>query len=174
MPSIDSLIDLYDNKEILSSIVDDYYWSVTNTTDADPDYAQIIDFNNGVPDYGEKIYDSYQIRCVRDGTPDSVVIDSSTDLMWQDSYSYDQEGWNTANTYCNDLVLEGFSNWRLPSEAELADVYDRATIFNIFSGTEFWTSTEDEGDYSLVDFYDGDIYVLGPSYGASVRCIRDQ
>lgn len=49
--------------------------------------------------------------------------------------------WSTANSYCNNLTLYGYSDWRLPTGAELS-----AAIMNNLSDNSFnswlWSSTQ--------------------------------
>ena len=56
-----------------------------------------------------------------------IFIDSTTGLMWQnkasDSEEYDLD-WENAKQYCNDLVLAGYDDWRLPDIKELISIID--------------------------------------------------
>ena len=66
----------------------------------------------------------------------SVVCDPDTKLCWQDpqreAYNYDDIGVRAfeADQYCEELVLGGFNDWRVPTIAELR------TITAGFAGTE--------------------------------------
>lgn len=53
-----------------------------------------------------------------DNTNDDVWTDSSTGLMWQNS---DDQGytWDAAKSCCENLLLGGYNDWRLPSISEL-------------------------------------------------------
>lgn len=93
--------------------------------------------------------------------------------------------WLAADTYCNNLTLYGYTDWRMPTKDELMQMYnDRNSIgdFNTtYSGSGYWSSTpcvvgdDDESGRYKVKFYDGDdecrtvseIYV-----GERVRPIR--
>ena len=58
-----------------------------------------------------------------------IVTYQVTGLQWQDDYS-DNNGsvkkatWKEAKTYCENLTLGGYSDWRLPSEEELKSIVD--------------------------------------------------
>lgn len=47
-----------------------------------------------------------------------VCCDSATGLEWQETPTDGIMVWNTAKTYCQDLILDG-SGWRLPNISEL-------------------------------------------------------
>ena len=73
--------------------------------------------------------------------------------------------WPNANSYCNDLTLYGYSDWRLPSKDELLQMYrDRNTIGG-FGDNYWWSNTFSHSDsyypeycYYIVSFYDGRTY----------------
>lgn len=51
--------------------------------------------------------------------------DSSTGLMWTVEDNSGDLNWNQANAYCEDLTLEGHTDWRLATLEELEGLYDR-------------------------------------------------
>jgi hypothetical protein len=79
------------------------------------------------------------------------VTDNLTGLMWVRSPSTVNDTWTNALTSANDLVLCGFSDWRLPNRDELRSLinYNVARNFitlntlgfsNVTSG-RYWSST---------------------------------
>ncbi len=85
--------------------------------------------------------------------------------------------WSDANTYCNNLTLYGFTDWRLPTKDELLQMYyDRNTIKVFHSYNVFWSSSKCEeyfGDYYyLVDFYDGSLLFIESKYMHDICPIR--
>jgi len=98
-----------------------------------------------------------------------------------DSACYDTSG-DTAATYCADLTLGGYSNWRLPTAKELDSIVDYGryypSIDPVFQHTatdRYWSSSTYEGyrDGAWdVYFYDGDRYTDGKDYSDYVRCVR--
>jgi len=56
----------------------------------------------------------------------SVWIDPSTGLMWAAKDNGKDVSWRKAMKYCRDLHLNGHSDWRLATIAELQGIYDKA------------------------------------------------
>lgn len=53
--------------------------------------------------------------------------------------------WNEAKSYCDGLIMYGYSDWRMPTKMELQQMYvDRFSIQG-FSGCSYWSSTKDQG-----------------------------
>jgi hypothetical protein len=53
-------------------------------------------------------------------------IDPSTGLMWAGKDNGKDVKWGKAMTYCRDLRLAGYSDWRLATIDELQGIYDRS------------------------------------------------
>jgi hypothetical protein len=52
--------------------------------------------------------------------------------------------WNSAKTACEELILNGYSDWHLPSEEELNSVYVNLAQVGVggFASAYYWSSTE--------------------------------
>jgi hypothetical protein len=88
-----------------------------------------------------------QADYIRDDTKE-VVLDTSTNLMWQDDVTPAQMNWTDALSYCENSNLGGFSDWRLPNFNELYMIADRTTfspaISSVFTNVvsdRYWSST---------------------------------
>jgi len=140
-------------------------------------------------------------RFVRD-TADEVVREVSTGLMWQDdkvvkasdySTKAGTNNWEKANTYCQELSLAGYSDWRLPNSTELLTLVnygkeDAPYIDDAFVHTAaidgypdswfYWASeTVASTQYPdlfgvLVDFATGGMYDHAKESPDNVRCVR--
>jgi len=62
---------------------------------------------------------------VRDNSKE-VVVDKSTNLMWQDDNDVKSitKTWVEAINYCENLTLGGYTDWRLPNINELKSIVD--------------------------------------------------
>lgn len=85
--------------------------------------------------------------------------------------------WNSAKTACEELILNGYSDWHLPSKEELNSVYVKLEKIGVGGFAAFyWSSSESEFDatYYAFPFYFGDgvanARVKASTY--SVRAVR--
>ena len=86
-----------------------------------------------------------------------TITDNVTGLMWQQVDGGEMTIENAA-TYCNNLVLGGFSDWRLPSPMESFSILNHQnnnpamnTAFFTASLAEYWwTNTHQAGDTTKV------------------------
>ena len=132
----------------------------------------------------------------------NVYIDTNNNLMWQDnrdvitiqkpyvtrdtfsSGKYTKLNGDTAYSYCNNLVLNNFEDWRLPTIEELKElnkIQDNLS-FNK-RGTYYWSSTYNPRD-SIKNrsvMVGHDMSLKSPLWDRSlivgnytnVRCVRD-
>ena len=206
LPSIEELesmvnsahIDPAANTAIFQYITSDYYWSSTVAAD-DNDYAWYVHFEegfsgDGTSNFYNKTEESY-VRCVRgEQLVDSnfsrhdtyqIVTDTATNLVWQDDNATEttQKTWIDAISYCEDLNIGVYSDWRLPNKNELLSIVDRSSVdsaidtaFNHSVSDYYWSSTTtvDSKTWAwLVNFDRGDLYSYNKSNGGYVRCVRD-
>lgn len=86
--------------------------------------------------------------------------------------------WSAANSYCNNLSLEGMTGWRMPTRDELVQMYaERNSIGGFYTNYSsyfydcYWSSTSSSNGHYRVDFYDGQVFDV--SYSSSrVRPIK--
>ncbi len=110
--------------------------------------------------------------------------DDKTGLIWQDNkvVSQNKMKYNQAIKYCENLKLDGFENWHLPSLKELVTILDfkkdMPTIkngFNIRISDYFWSSIVDAKEPKnsawRVSFSYGEIESYPQSRKYYVRCV---
>jgi hypothetical protein len=103
-------------------------------------------------------------------------------LIWQTGFSQNKMSWSNAKSYCSNLVLDGYNDWRLPTSNELYYLADRtkhkpAIDTNYFqeSGNWYWSSTSYKNGSSRawgVNFNDGNGNYDSKSSKDYVRCVR--
>ncbi|MGK5093278.1 DUF1566 domain-containing protein [Deltaproteobacteria bacterium TL4] len=74
-------------------------------------------------------------------TINKTTIDTVTNLMWQDNDYTGRHDWANAISYCDNLDLAGYSDWRLPSSGELSGLYARRSILRSYRSSYYWSST---------------------------------
>ena len=122
---------------------------------------------------------------IRDNTKE-VVLDTRTNLMWQDDSDAKtiKKNLSDAINYCENLTLGGYNDWHLPNYNELYYLADRSkyhpaidSAFKNVASSDYWSSTTDASYTSYawgVDFYYyGDGSWLNKSNTYSVRCVRE-
>ena len=74
---------------------------------------------------------------------------------------------------CDDLVLNGYSDWFLPSKDELNQMYLQKTLINFVVDNTYWSSTEYVANYAWVqDFGSGNQGGYLKFYTTYVRAVR--
>jgi hypothetical protein len=111
-----------------------------------------------------------------------IVTDSSTRLQWQDNTTPDTMTWQEAIDYCEDLVLDGYRDWRLANIRELKSIVDLTksdpAIDAVFEHTVshfYWSSTtyaSNSVNVWSVYFNYGYQYYIAKSNDDYVRCVR--
>jgi hypothetical protein len=111
-----------------------------------------------------------------------TVLDTKSQLIWEQDPSPDAFTWNDAQTHCKTLALDS-SVWRAPSMKELQTLVDETTSGPAIDTTAFpnallnqyWTSSKRMDGASnawLVRFDIGDTNFDDVSYVHRVRCVR--
>jgi len=113
-------------------------------------------------------------------------VDIDTFLVWEVKTKQninDDYNWKDAKKYCSDLVLDGYSDWRLPnidelrtllSENEYNDLYIKKPL-SVNTKYTYWSATTYEyniGNAWYINFY----YIFDSYYDKTnsfyVRCVR--
>jgi len=87
--------------------------------------------------------------------------------------------WEAAKTACEELVMNGYSDWVLPDKDQLELIYKglRQRGIGGFESTYYWSSSQYNSGYAgYVNFNDGGVYNDGYGYGKNnygrVRAVR--
>jgi len=168
------------------------YWLSTTYASSSTDAWKWLSYNGDLVN-GSKS-GSYYVRCIRgEGQTTTksftdngnvTVTDNDTKLMWQKGEGGSMT-WESAITYCENLSLAGYSDWRLPNIKELESITDDSkynpaidtTYFPNAYSFGYWSSTTFTCCNSSalgVRFSDGSVANYGPekSNNDYVRCVR--
>jgi hypothetical protein len=115
---------------------------------------------------------------------DSVIIDKSHKLYWQDDFSSEKssEDFDDAIEFCDELDLGGLTHWRLPTFGELFSTTDYARVppveehFVFLNDGTYWTSTPFAANKSrawTINFHTGETYYSYKTTNHAVRCVKD-
>ncbi|SLM32560.1 exported hypothetical protein [Desulfamplus magnetovallimortis] len=171
LPTLHELTSLTDKGRNDPAVNTDYfpgtqsYWYWSSTTNAfslNGEDAICVYFSAAYGNNIEKSNSGIFVRAVRSDMPgveplvrfvdngDVTVSDRKTGLMFQQYHAEERLTWEDALVYCEDLVLAGFGDWRLPIIEELRAIVDYsrpspppvdADIFPDICGSYYWTST---------------------------------
>jgi hypothetical protein len=120
-----------------------------------------------------------------------VWTDPATGLMWARADNGSDLNWNTATSYCENLRLAGYSDWRLAEIGELIGVYDPSSNVGgsnaangqpyyirggiVLSNRVTWSaSTSGPNDAWMFNFHSGTAFA-GPrdiAYFKRALCVR--
>lgn len=112
-----------------------------------------------------------------------VVTDNVTGLMWQRTMDVNRYLWDGAKAYCDNLVLAGHDDWRLPWRIELVSLIDYNQVSPVIDPVAFpnapaegcWSASLFAGSNSdawFVWFFNGDTYATATTNDLYVRCVR--
>ena len=114
----------------------------------------------------------------------NIVIDIEHNLMWQDNNEVTQylETSITAEVYCETMILNGYTDWRVPNIYELLSVIDvkeknainKKFLYvnpNIYNTSSSFIENDDF--FLGVDFKSGVILTDKKINENYIRCVRD-
>lgn len=116
-----------------------------------------------------------------------TVTDNNTGFVWQRNEDGILRSWFDATRYCEDLVIDNRSDWRLPNPQELIAIADYGRIspsidtvvFPQASASDYWSNLGPDPiingqEAVVVNFSYGQYYVMDKYQTARVRCVSGQ
>ena len=116
----------------------------------------------------------------------TMVKDNKHKLLWEDTLHVEDIKIThiKAVSYCSNLEIGSYSNWRLPTLTELLTIVDyqryKPALLKEFNyvnkDTIYWTSTpyvRSSDEYWGVNFKDGATSNATETYDRYVRCVKD-
>ena len=133
---------------IAPAIVCAWFIPDTGVTKCYNNLSEITCPQPGEPFYGQDAQYSPNLQSFTD-LGNGIVRDNVTGLEWQSDTAPGVYLWDDAKTYCDNLTLGGYSDWRLPTIKELSTIvdwsrYNPAININYFPDTQVyacWSST---------------------------------
>jgi len=209
LPTINEIISLssYDSDPKISrsyfpNTQDGPYWTSDSYNYLNNNMcAWALDFKCGNTVYLSKDDEGYYARAVR-GTRalldaadrfkdngDGTVTDKAYGLMWEKSPVPKFKKWDEALTYCDNLKLANYNDWRIPSVKELQSLADykknappaiNKNLFSLDAPYFYWTATTEDGSIPyqsyawFLDFTDGSPFAYLKSVMKNyVRAVRE-
>jgi hypothetical protein len=146
-----------------------------------PDTGQTQDFT---PTFGEDSDYTINPPTYTDNS-DGTVTDENTKLMWQKEDDDIKRGQEDSVIYCEDLLLDGYTDWRVPDLQELYSIVNLGKSIPVideefFPNTNFsfWSSSVasefayGKGYAWFADFFGGNISAENTGNYHYVRCVR--
>jgi len=114
-----------------------------------------------------------------------TVLDTKTNLLWATKDNDSDIDWNGAKTYCENYRGGGYIDWRMPTQDELAGLYDRGKSYKAIrwdcdvhlteliqlSVSFVWGSEMCGSDAANFDFNTGILYRRPQSWGFVTRAL---
>lgn len=126
------------------------------------------------------------VLAIAPATSATTVVDPTTNLVWQKADDNNKRNWYEAITYCDNLTLNSYNDWRLPSKDELKAL-NYSSVFNQISGTyyaqindqyigSYWSNTSFDNSQAYHVFLRSNAgsegYANKSFYFNLVRCVR--
>ena len=81
--------------------------------------------------------------------------------------------WDDAMSACNNLELNGYSDWHLPTKKELNTLYQNMVRVGGFANSTYWSSTVTNDNDAWFQFFDDGLQSFSTkSYNFTVRAVR--
>lgn len=154
-------------KMVVDGVSSEFNANISSLKEGTTYYARAYATSSKGTSYGE-------VKAFKPSHPDYVVIDK---LMVQKQDLSNGALWDSANMLCENSLIGGFSDWRLPTLSELSLLYNHKDEIGGFSNGIYWTSTYtgyNGGGYYAINFSNGgqNSYSTSLSPKHYVRAVR--
>ena len=111
---------------------------------------------------------------------DGTITDTKTGLMWSEKDNGVPIKWSDALSYCSNFNVGGYNDWRMPTLAELASLFDQNEknkngyhIIRLISTTaqSCWASDTRGNEAGRFNFTYGKVYWLRQFYSGPTRVL---
>ena len=199
IPTIRELVSIVDYDQFNPAINTSYFPNIVSTSYSSSTPAASVQggflpwhcgFISG--NFSHLFASNHYIRGVRGGAEaianfvdngNGTITDKSKGLIWQKETPDSTMDWNASITYCENMTLAGYDDWRLPTIKELNSIVDygqfnpaiNSEIFPYTASDKYWSSTTyifENNKAWAINFEYGSAtpYDKGTSY--NVRAVR--
>ncbi|HOC59302.1 MAG TPA: DUF1566 domain-containing protein [Smithellaceae bacterium] len=116
---------------------------------------------------------------------DKTILDTKTNLMWAVGDNGEDINWTGAKIYCQHYSMGGYTDWRMPTQEELASLFDGSKSYKVdkrhysvhltsliqLSASCLWTSEIRESEAAYYDFIHGKLFWTGNTYSRGYRAL---
>lgn len=172
LPTKEELSTLYTNRQLIGGFTTKRYWSSSLSNS----YSYYVDFADGTIGYTNSS-NQYYVRAVRTITNENGIYELASANVMVQTQDLGCVNWTSANLMCQNSTLANYTDWRLPTQAELMILYNNRDIIGGFvtsiNGAEYWSSQKNsDGNPVGVDFYNGSLFWNYASKSYNVRAVR--
>lgn len=152
-------------KVVVKGIAEDFSANIADLTTNKKYYVRAYATNETDTAYGDVV------SFIAQSYKNYVIVDN---LAVQRTDASSGSYWSSAQELCEKSSLEGYSDWRVPTVAELALLYVNKDLIGGFSNSDYWSSTRNSNGYCYyINFATGlQSYVYGSDTNKHVRCVR--
>lgn len=109
-----------------------------------------------------------------------TVFDTKTNLMWAAKDNGSDINWADAKSYCENYRGGGYTDWRMPTQDELAGLYDKSIIGNnnyrltsliTLTASCLWASDTRRAAAAYLHFRDGSRHLTHQSHSVNGRAL---
>jgi len=121
-------------------------------------------------------------NALKNSTEKDIILDSETNLMWQDNLDAKayEDNLHNAKLYCSSLSLLGFKDWELPTQRQFQTILakNKSALkqkFKMFINGTYWaprTNSSTIGTAHTIKWKDGDIGRFQKRNHHHIRCVR--
>lgn len=115
---------------------------------------------------------------------ENIVIDKQRNLMWQDNIEVTyEEDIIMGNVYCEELILNGYIDWKLPTIKQLQTLIDQEgkqnylnKVFEFVQEGDYYSNTKNISKYKeywYINYKTGLISTKHRSMLGHIRCVRE-
>ncbi|MDO9579911.1 MAG: DUF1566 domain-containing protein [Bacteroidales bacterium] len=148
-----------------------YYIRAYATNSVGTSYGNEISFKTATVSIGDSYQGGKVAYILQPGDP-GYVEGETHGLIAATSDQGTNIVWSSAVKLCYDLVLNGYSDWYLPSIDELNKLYINRAAIGVFSTMSYWSSTELDRNYAYAASYFHGTRYWPKSFPLWVRAVR--